>query len=1003
TQAELEAARDRYVDFYNFSPTGHLMLDASGTVVEANLRAGALLDANWLELIGQPLAHFVAAEDRDLVYRHCQEALQNGTRQSCEVRLQKKAGKSHWLYLESLAVHEEQGCITRFRTALLDITERKQVEQEQAYLIGDLTRSEQHFQSLFNWIPSAVGISTMPEGRFFDVNEGFTRLTGYTREEVIGRTTLELGLWADPSERAVVLQEIQEQGHLHNREGRLRTKSGEIRSLIVSVHSIQLGSTPCLIYLGHDITERKCAEEALKVSERQFASFMDNLPGFAWIKDPQGRHLYANRLFQESLVKHVDWKEKTAYELWPPEIAAQHESDDQKMLASGAPLQTIESYVQDGEVRHALVSKFPIADHKGMPRLMGGVAVDVTERMRVEEALRESESRFRIMADTAPALIWMSGLDKLCIYFNQVWLDYTGRTLEQELGNGWMDGLHPEDFDRCLKTYGEAFDRREPFQMEYRLRKADGQYGWLLDKGLPRCFLSGEFAGYIGSCTDITERMRAEEALRKSEDRYRALYEDSPFMYFTVNTDGAILSLNRLGAESLGFRAEELIGRSVLSVFHEEDRAAARASFDRSLANPTDLTTWELRKVRKNGTVLWVRETVRLVQDDCGALVMLIACEDITERKRAEEALQASDAFTRAVLNSLSAHVCVLDKEGVIITANDAWREFARRHVDGAFIFGEVSDNYLNHCRHTTAGGTVTGQAILKGVEDVLVGSDLSFVYEYACHLPAEECWFLMRVTPLKDAKGVVISNTDISRRVRMGQALEQHALLLSEKQKELESLAGKLIEAQEEERKRIARELHDDFNQRLAALSVELESLERTPIPPPEPMVRQLAAIRVQAGKLSDDLHDLAYRLHPSLLEHVGLEVAARDNIAEFAKRTGLSVRFTAREVPKTLSSEVATNLFRVMQESLQNVSKHAQATDVTVRLSGSSKGIGLSVRDNGKGFDPKNKNACAKGLGLVSMQERARGLGGFLRIHSLPRNGTKVCAWIPHFQEDA
>jgi len=267
--------------------------------------------------------------------------------------------------------------------------------------------------------------------------------------------------------------------------------------------------------------------------------------------------------------------------------------------------------------------------------------------------------------------------------------------------------------------------------------------------------------------------------------------------------------------------------------------------------------------------------------------------------------------------------------------------------------------------------------------------------------LTEEDRWFLMRVTQLKGAEGVVISHTDISERVEMGQVLEQSVLLLGKKREELESLTGKLIEAQEEECKRIARELHDDCNQRLAALSVELESIERTPIAPPGPIARQLAAIRVQVGRLSDDLHDLAYRLHPSLLEHVGLEVALRDHVAEFTRRTGLPVRFDAREVPAILSQEIATNLFRVMQESLQNVSKHAQATRVTVRLSGSSNGVGLSVRDNGKGFDLESKNARVKGLGLVSMQERARGLGGFLRIHSLPSNGTKVCAWIPRHRD--
>ena len=285
----------------------------------------------------------------------------------------------------------------------------------------------------------------------------------------------------------------------------------------------------------------------------------------------------------------------------------------------------------------------------------------------------------------------------------------------------------------------------------------------------------------------------------------------------------------------------------------------------------------------------------------------------------------------------------------------------------------------------------------------MLTGDQPSFIAEYHAALPGEERWILMRVAPLKGAKGVVISHTDISERVRMARSLEDHVLLLGEKHEELESLTGKLIEAQEEERKRIARELHDDFNQRLAALSVELESMERTPIAPPEPVARQLAAIRAQVVQLSDDLHDLAYRLHPSLLEHVGLEMALRDHVAEFTKRTGLPVMFTAREVPGTLSPEIATNLFRVMQESLQNVFKHAQATEVTVRLSGSSKGIGLSVRDNGKGFDPESKNARVRGLGLVSMQERARGLGGFLRIHSLPRDGTKVCAWIPHSQKSA
>ena len=157
----------------------------------------------------------------------------------------------------------------------------------------------------------------------------------------------------------------------------------------------------------------------MKVSERQFASFMDNLPGFAWIKDAQGRHRYANRLFQEFLAKHGDWKEKTAAELWPAEIAAHYESNDQKVLASGASLQTVEPYVQDGEVRHALVSKFPIEDHKGLSGLMGGVAIDITERKQAEAELGKSEARLRAILENGPGMIFLKDLEGRYLHVNR--------------------------------------------------------------------------------------------------------------------------------------------------------------------------------------------------------------------------------------------------------------------------------------------------------------------------------------------------------------------------------------------------------------------------------------------------------------------------------------------------------------------------------------------------------------------------------------------------------
>jgi PAS domain S-box-containing protein len=196
--------------------------------------------------------------------------------------------------------------------------------------------------------------------------------------------------------------------------------------------------------------------------------------------------------------------------------------------------------------------------------------------------LSESEARFRIVADAAPVLIWMSGLDKLCNFFNKPWLDFTGRTLGQEMGNGWAEGVHPGDLDRCLKTYTEAFEARRPFEMQYRLRRHDGEYRWLLDKGVPRYDAQRSFSGYIGACTDVTERRRAQEEARaltgrlihaQEEERARIARE----LHDDLNQRLALLSVTidllcqMEPAERSGKQLEEMAAevRELSSVVHE--------------------------------------------------------------------------------------------------------------------------------------------------------------------------------------------------------------------------------------------------------------------------------------------------------------------------------------------------------------------------------------------------------------------------------------------------
>ena len=180
----------------------------------------------------------------------------------------------------------------------------------------------------------------------------------------------------------------------------------------------------------------------------------------------------------------------------------------------------------DGTQRHVAATGKCYHSSDGQPARMSGVAVDITDRKRAEQELQESEERFRLVANKAPVLIWMSGTDKLCTFFNQCWLDFTGQSMAHELGEGWASGVHPEDLAACLRRYSDAFDARVDFEIEYRMRRFDGKYRWMVDLGVPRFEADGTFRGYIGSCVDVTDRKLSEQSLEELSGRLITAQEE---------------------------------------------------------------------------------------------------------------------------------------------------------------------------------------------------------------------------------------------------------------------------------------------------------------------------------------------------------------------------------------------------------------------------------------------------------------------------------------------
>lgn len=272
------------------------------------------------------------------------------------------------------------------------------------------------------------------------------------------------------------------------------------------------------------------------------------------------------------------------------------------------------------------------------------------ESRKAELALRASEGRFRLMADHAPVLIWISDTTKACTWFNKPWLDFVGRRMDQEIGNGWSENVHPDDLARCLTIYVDSFDARREFTMEYRLRRQDGAWRWILDHGIPRHELDGSFAGYIGSCTDIDDRKQAEEL----HARLAAIVESSTDAIASATLDGMVQTWNDGAQRIFGYSAEEMIGRSIF-ILIPPDRYAEEHDIVRQVQDGQRINQYETARIKKDGTTLEVSVTVSPMKDPHGRVVgIAVILRDITERKHVEQTLMRKNKDLETLLHVTS-------------------------------------------------------------------------------------------------------------------------------------------------------------------------------------------------------------------------------------------------------------------------------------------------------------------------------------------------------------
>jgi PAS domain S-box-containing protein len=429
------------------------------------------------------------------------------------------------------------------------------------------------------------------------------------------------------------------------------------------------------LFFGHSrtgvFTER--AERLVEGIAKQAAIAMDNAGLFDAMRNQRARAEESEKRFR-ALVNassyfvyrmSADWSEmwqlegrsfisdtQTPRKNW---IDVYIHPDDQATVRN-AILQAIENKATfelehrvlrlDGTLGWTLSRAVPVFDNEGNILEWFGAATDVTIRKTAEQALRESEQRFRVITEAAPILVWMAGTDKLCFYFNKGWLDFVGRTLEQEAGNGWAEGVHPEDFDRCLQIYVSSFDGRRPFEMEYRLRHHSGEYRWILDHGVPRYAPDGTFEGYVGGCLDVhdqkeaAEKLRiAAETLRESEEHLRLAQQVGTIGTFEWNVQTNVNRWTSALEAMYGLPPGEFAGTREAweQLLHPEDRAAAIRQGEIAFESDTPVQA-EFRVIWPDGSVHWILGRWQVFKDQSGQPIRMTGVNiDITSRKEAEQ------------------------------------------------------------------------------------------------------------------------------------------------------------------------------------------------------------------------------------------------------------------------------------------------------------------------------------------------------------------------------
>ena len=619
-----------------------------------------------------------------------------------------------------------------------------------------------------------------------------------------------------------------------------------------------------------------------------------------------------------------------------------------------------------------------------------GMSRDVTDRRHAEDALRESEERFRTVFDSAPNGMVVVGTDGRPLQVNRAFCEMLGYTEGELLAMPFESVTHPDDLGANVDNIARLFaGEMRAFTMEKRYLHKDTHIVWgLLSVSLARHPQGGAPIYLIAHVQDITARKQAEEALTHSEARYRSIVDSTAALIARADPEGRFTFVNEGYRRLIGKPLEELIGHPFLDIVHEDDLADVLTVFRHTLESPLSRIQFDCRILTPGGSA-WVSWDGGAIQDErCMITEIQAVGHDVTSRKAAERALKDSEARYRSIVESSATFICRLDHEARFVFLNDAYCRKLGKRLDE--LIGRPAIDVVHEDDRAESFTEIRRTIELPGYRTTV---------ENRNRTPDGWSWITWEACATGDQEGprfeVQAFGRDVTERRAAEEALHASLDELRRSEEKLRLLAQHQTTIREEERRRLGFDLHDDVCQELVGIAIMIESLRRRlqPLPPAE--TAELNRIVRYLNEVVEHLRLLARDLQPMLLPELGLEGGLRA-LAEGMSSDATHVAAEFRTPIPRLGQEIELAVYRIAQEALANATRHATARAIVLTLGVADHVLHLEVRDDGHGFVVQDRQR-ARALGLVSMEARATALGGDLEIWSEPGKGTAIRLQCP------